>query len=287
MSEIVMFGVSEFTTWPWTFEQDLQQYVRLGVEAIEICEFKLSSDAAQFQDQLARVRDSGLMISSVQPRLHSLFPDAPRPEPKEPEARMALFRESIVRFGQAAPGTTLVTITGAAPKGNFRAAFGTAVREYQALADFAADHGLKIALEPLNPILMNADTFLCSLPDAMKVVHAVNRPNFGVWVDVWHIWQDAGAAEHVRACGDRIFGVHVNDWHTPRCFGDRAVIGQGEIDLPPLLQAIHGTGYRGAYTLELFSEDWLPDSLWRSDLDAVITNSRAALGTAWSKAQCS
>ena len=281
------FGVSEFTTWPQTFEQDVQQYARLGVDAIEICEFKLSSDAAEFEDQLARVRDSGLAISSVQPRLHSLFPDAPRPEPQAPSARMAGFRESIVRFGHSAPGTTLVSITGAAPGGNFRTAFETAVREYQTLADFAADHGLKIALEPLNPILMNADTFLCSLPDAMKIVHAVNRPNFGVWVDVWHIWQDPGAAEHIRACGDRIFGVHVNDWHAPRCFGDRAVIGQGEIDLPPLLRAIHDTGYRGAYTLELFSEEWLPDSLWKGDLDAVLTNSRAALETAWSKAECS
>ncbi|MGI4789358.1 MAG: sugar phosphate isomerase/epimerase family protein [Janthinobacterium lividum] len=279
-----LFGVSEFTTWPWSFEQDIEHYARLGVDAIEICEFKLSSDAVQAEEQMSLVRAAGLVVSSVQPRLHSLFPDAPRPEPKAPDARMALLRESIVRFGRLAPGTTLVTITGAAPAGNFRDAFEVAVREYTALADFAAAQGIKIALEPLNPILMNADTFLCSLPEALRIVHAVSRPNFGIWVDVWHVWQDAAAAEHIRACGDRIFGVHINDWHTPRCFGDRAVIGQGEIDLPPLLRAIHAAGYRGACTLELFSEDWLPDSLWRSDLDAVIQESRNAFQAAWRSA---
>lgn len=275
------FGVSEFTTWPWTFEQDLDHYVRLGVDAIEVCEFKLSENDAQADAQIALVRQQGLTISSVQPRLHSLFPDAPRPHPTEPTARMALFRKTIERFGRVAPGTTLVTITGAAPGGNFRAAFDVAVREYSALADFAANHNLRIALEPLNPILMNVDTFLCRLLDALQIVRAVNRPNFGVWLDVWHVWQDAAAVQHIRECGDRIFGVHVNDWHAPRCFGDRAVIGQGEIDLPPLLRAIRETGYQGAYTLELFSESWLPDSLWESDLDAVITNSRAALTEAW------
>lgn len=281
MNDSFLFGVSEFTTWPWTFEQDLDHYARLGVYAMEVCEFKLSEDDAQADAQLALVREQGLTISSVQPRLHSLFPDAPRPEPTQPEARMELFRKTVERFGRFAPGTTLVTITGAAPGGNFRAAFDTAVREYSALADFAANHNLRIALEPLNPILMNVDTFLCRLPDALQIVRAVNRPNFGVWLDVWHVWQDAAAAQHIRECGDRLFGVHVNDWHAPRCFGDRAVIGQGEIDLPPLLRAIRETGYQGAYTLELFSESWLPDSLWESDLDAVITNSRAALTEAW------
>lgn len=287
MNDLPTFGVSEFTTWPWTFEQDVARYARLGVQAIEICEFKLSRDDVEAAEQLALAQDAGLTISSVQPRLHSLFPDAPRPDPKEPAARMALFRESIVRFGRTAPGTTLVTITGAAPAGNYRVASETAVREYGALADFAADHGLQVALEPLNPILMNADTFLCGLPDALRVAEAVDRPNFGVWVDLWHVWQDAAAGDHIRACGDRLFGVHVNDWHTPRCFGDRAAIGRGEMDLPPLLRAIHDTGYQGAYTLELFSEEWLPDSLWKGDLGAVITESRAAFATAWRRAQCS
>ena len=286
ISPLPPFGVSEFTTWPWTFEQDAARYKALGVDAIEICEFKLSPDAGRAREQLALVSDAGMQVSSVQPRLHSLFPDGPRPEPPAPEARMARLRQTIRRFSTLAPGTTLVSITGAAPGGNFREAFTVAVREYRALADFAADHGLRLALEPLNPILMNVDTFLCSLPDALRVVDAVNRPNFGVWVDVWHIWQDAGATAHLRACGDRIFGVHVNDWHAPRCFGDRAVIGRGEIPLPPLLRAIAETGYRGAYTLEIFSEDWLPDSLWQGDLESVITESRAALYSAWEAASC-
>lgn len=276
------FGVSEFTTWPWSFEQDVENYARLGVDTIEVCEFKL--DPARAAEQLACVGDAGLTISSVQPRTHALFPDGLRPEPHSPTERAALYRETISLFGKAAPGTTLVAITGAAPAGNYRESYAVALREYRALADCAADHGVRIALEPLNPIYMNTDTMLCSLPDAARLVAEVDRPSFGLFVDVWHVWQDEKALEHLRACGDRIFGVHVNDWHRPRGFADRAVIGRGEIDLPPLLRAIHQTGYRGAYTLELFSAETLPDSLWKGDLDAVITESRDGFQSAWRKA---
>ena len=276
------FGVSEFTTWPWTFEQDVQNYARLGVDAIEICEFKL--DPARTAEQLALARSAGLTISSVQPRLHSLFPDAPRPEPSNPADRMALFRQTIERFAACgAAETVFVSITGAAPGGDYRSARATAVREYRELAKFAAGHGAKVALEPLNPILMNADTFVCSIPDALSIVREVDEPNFGIWLDVWHFFQDAVAESHIAACADRVFGVHVNDWHTPRCFGDRAVIGDGEIApiMPRLLRAISSTGYTGAYTLEIFSEEHLPDSLWRGDMAVTVTRSRAAFAQAW------
>jgi sugar phosphate isomerase/epimerase len=194
---------------------------------------------------------------------------------------MSRYRSTIELFGRHAPGVPLVTISGAAPGGDFRHAFEVAVMEYSALADYAFEHGVRIALEPLNPILMNVDSFLCTVPDAMEIVEAVNRPNFGIWIDVWHIWQDPAAAEHIRQCRDRIFGVHINDWRRPRHFGDRYIVGTGQIDLPPLFEAIRDTGYKGAYTLEIFSSEWLEGSLWKGDMDEMIRQSRAGFEKAW------
>lgn len=276
------FGVSEFTTWPWSFERDVQEYADLGLQAMEVCEFKL--DPQRARQQLEDLLQRGLQIASVQPRLHSLFPDQPRPEPRDASARMALLRQSIDLFAAVAPGTTLVTIPGAAPEGNYRLAFETALYQYKALADYAGERGVRLALEPLNPILMNVDTFLCSLPDAMEVVNAVDSPNFGVFVDVWHIWQEQNAARHIEACGSSIFGVHINDWHRPRHFGDRISLGEGCIPLPGLLRALHASGYRGVYTLEIFSSDHLEDSLWRGDLRALIQQNRNAFGALWQQA---
>lgn len=276
------FGISEFTTWPWSFEEDVLHYRELGIEAIEVCESKL--DPLRALRQLELVRESGLQITSVQPRLHSLFPDQPRPWPEEPAARIAQLKESIILFGEAAPGTTLVTIPGAAPQGNFSLAFDTAVREYAALAHFAAEHGVRLALEPLSPILMNVDTFLCSLPEALEVVQQVDHPAFGVFVDVWHLWQDPALESHLRACGPRIFGVHINDWHRPRHFGDRLSLGDGYIPLSRFVRACHASGYRGAYTLEIFSSEHLPDSLWRQDLHTLVRHNKERFGEIWSSA---
>ena len=74
------FGVSQYTTWPQSFEEDLALYQSLGVENIEVCEAKL--DAGNPEPQLERLKASGLTVTSIQPRLHSLFPDQPRPEPR-------------------------------------------------------------------------------------------------------------------------------------------------------------------------------------------------------------
>ncbi len=44
MATSYRFGVSEFTTWPWSFERDVERYPAHGIDVIEICEFKLNRD---------------------------------------------------------------------------------------------------------------------------------------------------------------------------------------------------------------------------------------------------
>jgi len=78
------FGVSEFTTQPWSFEQDVETYKQFGVDAIEVCEVKLDEEQERAAEQLALVGQSGLPITSVQPKTRTLFPSRSQPEPKEP-----------------------------------------------------------------------------------------------------------------------------------------------------------------------------------------------------------
>jgi len=267
------FGVSQYTTGPQTFAQDLELFHAAGVDTIEVCEGKL--DTANPDPQLQQIKEMGLHVSSVQPRLHSLFPDAPRPEPKSPRERMALLRKTIELFGRHFPGTTLVTIPGAAPDGDYALAYRTAAQEYKEVAQAAADHGVRLALEPLNPILMNVDTFLCSLAQAGRVIESVDHPQFGLFLDVWHFWEEADAPALIQKYGGKIFGVHINDWRTPRAFGDRYLPGDGVIPLVPLLKAIRQTGYTGTYTLEIFSETRLDGSLWADPRRTVIEGKKA------------
>jgi sugar phosphate isomerase/epimerase len=267
------FGVSQYTTWPQTFAQDIELYREAGIDFIEVCEAKL--DAADPESQLQMLKDSGLSVSSVQPRLHSLFPDFPRPEPVQPRERMQHLRKTIELFGRHFPEVTLVTISGSAPKGDYAFAYRTAAQEYKEVAKVAAANGVRIALEPLHPIMMNVDTFLCSLAHAGRVIESVDHPQFGLFVDVWHIWEDVSAPAMIQKYGAKIFGVHVNDWHDPRAFGDRSLPGEGKIPLVDLLKAVRQTGYAGAYTLEIFSETHLGGSLWADPRRTVIEGKKA------------
>lgn len=268
------FGVSQFTTKPWSFEEDVEGYASLGVDAIEVCEFKL--DGERFAEQLALVGERGLEISSVQPAVRTLFPSRTQPEPEGVPERLGLFRRAIERVARFAPGAAFVCNTGPPPGGNAREVLEAAGREYRALADFAGEHGARIALEPLNPALMNVESAIWTPGQAMRIVEEVDRENFGVCVDLWNVWQAPDVVREIEACGERTFVVHVSDWRTPRSFADRHAVGRGEIPFPPLLRAIHAGGYRGAYTLEIFSED-VPDSLWETDLSGIIAESREGL----------
>lgn len=275
------FSVSEFTTNPWTFEQDVEEYARLGVDAMEVCEIKL--DAARIGEQLGLITARGLSISSVQPQTRTLFPSRSQPEPLHVTDRMARFRATIDAFGASASGLPFVTNTGIPPNGNMQQVLDTARDQYRALADYAASYGARVALEPLNASIANVETAIWTLEQGMRVIESVDRENFGLCLDFWNIWQNAHIEEAIRAAGDRIFVVQVSDWRTPRSYEDRLIVGQGEIPFPSLLRAVHDSGYPGPYELEIFSSD-VPDSLWEGDLRSVIVESRNGLDRAWREA---
>ncbi|MGI8825673.1 MAG: sugar phosphate isomerase/epimerase family protein [Chloroflexota bacterium] len=275
------FGISEFTTWPWTFEQDVERYARLGVDAIEICEFKLED--GDIGSRLTLIDHHHLAISSVQPAVRTLFPSQSQPEPTPLADRTARFRHTIDRFGTRAAGLPFVTNTGIPPNGNMQEVLDACTREYRALADFAQERGARVALEPLNATIMNVESAIWTLEQGMRVVEAVDRPNFGVCLDVWNIWQNADILDAVRKCGDRIFVVQLSDWRTPRSYRDRLIVGQGDIPLSPFLRTVHETGFDDPYVVEIFSGD-VPDSLWKGNLDAVITESRAGVERSWNEA---
>lgn len=281
-------AVSQFTTWSQSFEEDVRLYSRLGVRWIEVCERKLALDQSQARRQLAFLRSSGLRVSSVQPRVHALFPDTMAPDPADPRERVARFRQTIDLFADCFPNEpiSLVAITGKAPGFDFAAAVQTACALYRGLADYAAERGFRIMLEPLNPILMNVDTFICTMRQALRAIAAVDRPNFGLMLDVWHVWDEPDLDRSIKEAGDRIFGVHVSDWRRdgPRRFADRAMPGDGVIDFGRILSAIHRSGYRGVYCVEIFSAKELPDSLWRRDPADLVATSRIAFDRLWAEA---
>jgi sugar phosphate isomerase/epimerase len=274
------FGISEFTTWPWSFERDVERYAAHGVDAIEICEFKLDRD--DYGPQLRSVAASGLGVSSVQSTVHSLFPDSLSPSPRRPADRLRHMKTAIERISPHVPGgTPFVAITGAAPAGDTRLVYDTCVEAFADLAGFAAARDVRIAFEPLNPVLLNTDTALWGLDQALELVRRIDHPALGICLDSWNVFQTPDLHRVIRECEDRIFLVQISDWRRPRSGADRVCLGDGIIDNASIVRWARESGYPGPYVLEIFSDESLPDSLWRSDLDEVIDRNEAAFVRIW------
>lgn len=272
------YSVNEFTTQPWTFEEDVEHYAELGVDAVEVCEAKL--DDRRFAEQLARVKDAGLTISGVQPLARTFFSSQMQPQPQGVDARTARLMQTIERIAPFAPGAAFVVNTGAPTKGNVAEVVDVVTSRLRSLSEFAAAHDVRLALEPLNATQMNTETALWTLRQALDLLDAVDRPNVGLCLDFWNNWQDPDLEGQMRRAGHRIFVLQASDWRTPRSSGDRLVPGDGIIPLGPLLHAVHEVGYRGPCAVEIFSQD-VPDSLYHSDLRDVVRRSRQGLKAAW------
>lgn len=138
-----------------------------------------------------------------------------------------------------------------------------------ALAPYAAERGVALALEPLNPMFGGNRTVLMTVRDALAVCDAVGAPNVGVAVDVYHVWWDTTLAESLAAAGPgRILGYHLCDWleTTRDMLLDRGMMGDGVADLRAIRAAVEGAGYAGPCEVEVFSaRDW-----WQRDPGAVL-----------------
>lgn len=274
------FGVSEFTTWPWPFERDVTHYPAHGIHTIEICQFKLNRD--DYAPQLRFLKDNAMAVSSVQSTVHSLFPDSLAPQPTAPGDRVRHIKDAIIRISPHVPQQTpFVIITGAAPGGNTQMVYDQCLHHFPDLAEFAAQHGMRIAYEPLNPVLFNTDTALWGLDQGLDLIRAIDHPELGICLDTWNVFQTPDLHEVIARCKDRIFLVQVSDWHRPRSGADRINLGQGEIDNASIIRSIRRTGYGGSYVLEIFSSESLPDSIWRANLDTVLQQNADAFERIW------
>jgi sugar phosphate isomerase/epimerase len=147
------------------------------------------------------------------------------------------------------------------------------------IAPYAAERGVRLALEPLNPVYAGNRSCLTTVRDAVDLCEAVGALTVGIAVDVYHVWWDTDLdAQLQRAGKDRIFGYHLCDWlaDTRDVLLDRGMMGDGAIDIPAIRAEVEGQGFDGLYEVEIFSaENW-----WKRDPDEVMRTILARIETA-------
>ncbi len=127
------------------------------------------------------------------------------------------------------------------------------------LADRAAARGVRIAFEP------EPGMFIDTMDKYEWLFQAVNHPAFGLTLDIGHLqcMGELPIAAHIERWKHVLWNVHIEDMKTG--VHDHLPFGEGEIDFPPVFDALKRIGYTGGLHVELS----------RHSHDAVNTARRA------------
>jgi sugar phosphate isomerase/epimerase len=272
------FSVSEFSTLNRTFEEDLAAFAAGGAEGIGLAELKLPD--GRDDESLARLRESGLQATICLPAAFSVLPLPSFPGPEDPEERVESLCASVRRFAPFEP-VTVLCLTGPAGDLDPAEARRIAVEGLREVARTGNELGVRVVLEPIHASARDEFTLVATIPEAVELVEEVGQP-MGVHFDTWHLWDTPDVLDHIREHAREFRAVHVNDWRAEtRGWDDRALPGEGIMDLPAMLGALEAGGFDGWYDLEVFSGEGYPDSLLALDPVELVRRARAGFLAAW------
>ena len=206
------------------------------------------------------VRDAGLEVTSLCRGGFLTSPDA------LPDNRLAIEEAAGV-------GTdVLILVVGGLPAGSrdlpgARAMVAEGIAE---LAPFAAEHGVKLAIEPLHPMFCADRAVVSTLGQALDIAEQFPAEQVGVVVDTYHVWWDPQLESSIAraGAGHRIHSYQECDWVVPLpadMLLGRGHVGDGSIDFARIRGLVHGAGYQGFTEVEIFNQE-----VWDAPGDETI-----------------
>ncbi|HID06083.1 MAG TPA: sugar phosphate isomerase/epimerase [Armatimonadetes bacterium] len=250
----------------WDITRVLQFTAELGYDGVEIAPFTIADDvrhvSAAQRNAIRRVAEDvgieivGLHWLLVKPEgLHIHHTD------ESIRQRTEDYLRALVHFCGDLGGRIMVF---GSPKQrnvlegqSFDEAWEGAVRTFRNVMDDAEQNDVTICIEALSPRETN---FINTVSDGIKLVQAVNHPNFRIMVDVKAMLSESRPIpEIVREAAPYLRHVHAND---ANLLGP----GMGETDFRPLAQVLREINYDGYVSVEVFDFSPGPERIARESI---------------------
>ncbi|GAB2610078.1 sugar phosphate isomerase/epimerase family protein [Pseudactinotalea suaedae] len=138
------------------------------------------------------------------------------------------------------------------------------------LVPFAAEHGVRLVLEPLHPMFAADRAVLSTLGQCLDIAGAFPRESVGVLVDTYHVWWDPELEQQIARAGreGRLALYQVCDWLLPLAADpllSRGFMGDGYIDFPTITRWVTEAGYTGAVEVEIFNQE-----IWEAPAEQTV-----------------
>ncbi|MGW2022877.1 sugar phosphate isomerase/epimerase family protein [Streptomyces decoyicus] len=268
-------SLNQQTLRQWSLPELADGCARAGVRGVGLWRAPVQEYGVAAAARL--VRDAGLRVTSL---CRGGFFTA-----LDPGERAAALDDNRAAVDEAAAlGTnTLVLVSGGLPAGS-RDLPGARERVADALGElgpYAAERGVRLAVEPLHPMYAADRCVVSTLAQALDLAERFPAGQVGVAVDTYHLWWDdtvgaqigraggtGGTGGPGKENGSRIAAFQLADWVTPLPAGvllGRGQLGDGVVDLRWFRERVEAAGYRGPVEVEIFNP-----ALWARDGTEVL-----------------
>lgn len=201
------------------------------------------------RDYAQRFSDAGIPVEAFNNSIPSRLPII------GPESCTDMLRRYIDRAIQLACilGVKLITMCGPirdwVPEGfTWEEGFPQYVEFMRTYADAAADHGITLAIEPVN---REENGFISTVGEACRVIRSCGRSNITVVVDFYHFFKEHDNWEALlNEYKDAVSHVHYAALPT-RTFPD----GRDEAQCRMILEPFIKTGYTGRVSIEAYTDN--------------------------------
>ncbi|MEU0633625.1 sugar phosphate isomerase/epimerase family protein [Streptomyces sp. NPDC005989] len=257
-------SINQETIKQWSLPELAEGCVKAGIDKVGLWRAPVQSYGIERTARL--LADSGLSVTSL---CRGGFFTA-----LDPAERARALDDNRAALDEAAAlaTDTLVLVSGGLPEGS-KDLHGARERVADALgelAPYAAERGVRLAIEPLHPMFASDRCVVSTLSQALDIAERFPADQVGVVVDTYHIWwDDQAAAQIARAgAGGRIHSFQLADWITPLPAGvlvGRGQLGDGAVDFRAFRSLVEATGFDGPVEVEIFNE-----ALWARDGAEVL-----------------
>lgn len=255
-------SMNELTTYRWTFEQDVLNYVEHGYAAIGVWRPKLSDYGIARGIEL--LRETGLSVSNLMWTGGFTGSEAYSYEESLADA------ESALQLAQAIDAGCLVIHPGGRNNHTFRHAerlFRSALDHLLLLAEAAQ---VPLAIEPMHPACASQCTFLCDVESALAVIEDYHSPLLKLVFDTYHFGNDEAVLANLGELASHVAVVHLGDLSAPHDIDEsRCPLGAGNVPLEEIVSQIREVGYDGPFDVELIGSE-----LEMADYEATLRRSR-------------
>ncbi len=246
-----------------TLEDRLDAAATAGFEGVEIFENDLIAATSSAEDIRSRAADLGLTIELYQP-----FRDAEGAPADRFAATERRLRAKLNLMGRL--GAPMLLICSSVAPDTIDDD-DLAASQLHALADLAAEHGIRIAYEALA-----WGRHVSTWEHSWEIVRRADHPALGLCLDSFHVLSRTDRfADLAQLPGERIFFLQLAD--APRLAMDvlqwsrhhRLFPLQGGLDLVGFTNAVLAAGYRGPLSLEVFNDVFRQAEPHRTAVDAM------------------